>query len=182
MRIGVISDVHDHLHHLQPALSFLSGETEVLICCGDLCSPFVMDELHKYAGPVHIVFGNNDADLFRITRKASGRVQVYGEFLEIELGGLRIAANHFDNIALPVAKSQMYDLVCFGHIHRFSLNRYERTTALNPGALMGSAFGPNGWERVPATFAIFDTSNGKAELFRVDGSECRMHEFRTPTP
>jgi uncharacterized protein len=171
MRIGVISDTHDHLHNLQPALAYLAAETEVLLHCGDLCSPFVMDPLAKYPGPVHIVFGNNDADLFRITRKSSDRVQVHGELLQIELDGVRIAINHYDNIAQPLARSGMYDLVCFGHNHRFSLATCDGAIALNPGTLMGAAFGPGGWERVPPTFAIFDTGPRQARLFRVAENE-----------
>ncbi|HYI97386.1 MAG TPA: metallophosphoesterase family protein [Bryobacteraceae bacterium] len=172
MHIGVISDIHDHLHNLQPAIRALSSETELLICCGDLCSPFVIDELKKYPGPVHIVFGNNDADLFRITRKSDARVQVHGEFLELDLNGYRIAVNHFDNIAAPIAKSQLYDLVCFGHNHRYSVTKYGKTTALNPGALMGTAFTPTGWEPVPVTFAILDSQMAQASLYHVvDGGQ-----------
>jgi putative phosphoesterase len=177
MRLGIISDTHDHLHHLQPAIAFLSDVTDLLICCGDLCSPFVMDQLQKYPGPVHIVFGNNDADLFRITRKSSDRVQVHGELLELNLEGCRIGVNHYDNIAAGLARSGLYDLVCYGHNHRFRIERHERTTALNPGALMGAAFGPGGWERVPPTFATFDTATAEAKLFRVAGDQCLPHAF-----
>jgi putative phosphoesterase len=168
MRIGILSDVHDHLHNLQPAIRWLSGKSDLLICCGDLCSPFIMDELKKYSGPAHIVFGNNDADLYRITRKSDSRVQAQGEFLELNLNGFRVAVNHFDNIAAPIARSGLYDLVCFGHNHRFSLAHYGRTIALNPGTLMGWAFGPSGPDRVPPTFAVFDTQAKQPELFQLE--------------
>jgi uncharacterized protein len=177
MRLGVISDIHDHLHNLQPAIRVLSEHTESLICCGDLCSPFVMDELRKYPGQVHIVFGNNDADLFRITRKSDSRVQIYGEFLELDVDGCRVAVNHFDSIAVPIARSGLYDLVCYGHNHRFSLARHGRTIALNPGTLMGSAFGSGGWERVPVTFSVFDTNTKEAALFEVAEDRCFSIEF-----
>lgn len=177
MLIGVISDIHDHLHNLQPAISFLGSQTKLLICCGDLCSPFVVDELKKYPAAVHIVFGNNDADLFRITRKSDDRVQVHGEFLELSLDGIRVAVNHFDNIAAPIARSELYDLVCFGHNHRYSLARYGKTTALNPGALMGSAFGPAGWEKTRPTFATFDTATSDARLFEIDSDRCKPISF-----
>lgn len=172
MRLGILSDIHDHLHNLQPAISFLSRETQMLICCGDLCSPFVVDELKKYPGPVHIVFGNNDADLFRITRKCDGRVQAHGEFLELDLDGFRVAVNHYDNIATPIARSELYDLVCFGHNHRYSVTHYGHTVALNPGAIMGTAFTATGPEHVAATFAIFDRDARQATLLRVSGEQC----------
>jgi putative phosphoesterase len=177
MRLGIISDIHDHLHHLEPAIAFLNDTTELLICCGDLCSPFVIDQLHKYRGPVHIVFGNNDADLFRITRKSNERVQVHGELLELNLDGFRVGVNHYDNIALGLARSGLYDLVCYGHNHRFRQERHGSAVALNPGAIMGAAFGPGGWEQIEPTFATFDTASAVANLFRIAGPECLPHTF-----
>jgi uncharacterized protein len=156
MRLGILSDI-----------DYLSASADLLLCCGDLCSPFVMDELRKFSGPVHIIFGNNDADLFRITRKSDQRLQVHGEFLELELDGRKIAANHFDYIARPIAQSDAYDLVCFGHNHRISLQRFKRTVAVNPGPIMGAAFSPGGWENVASTFAICDLRAMEIRGFRV---------------
>lgn len=167
MRLGIISDIHDNLWNLAPAITFLKGHADVLLCCGDLCSPFVVDELKKFHGPVHVVFGNNDADLFRITRKSDARVQVHGELLETELGGQRVAMQHYDNIAKGLGASGLYDLVCFGHNHRISLARSGNTVMINPGPVMGAAFGPGGWESVAATFAIFETDLSSATFFEV---------------
>ena len=168
MRIGILSDVHDHLANLAAAIEHLNASApEALICCGDLCSPFVVDELKKFRGAVHIVFGNNDADLFRITRKCDARVQAHGEFAELQLGGASIAVQHFDNIARPIAKSGEYDLVCFGHNHRISIAREGRTLAVNPGPIMGVAFGSAGWERVAPTFLVYDTAEKAVEAWRL---------------
>lgn len=167
MRLGIVSDIHDNLWNLKPAIEWLNTHAGILLCCGDLCSPFVIDELRKFTGAVHIVFGNNDADLFRITRKCDARVQVHGELFEAELGGRRVAMNHFDFLARPMAQSGLYDLVCFGHNHRISLERFGRALALNPGPLMGAAFGPEGWESVDATFAVYDTATGEARSYRI---------------
>lgn len=168
MRVGIISDIHDSLEPLGAAIRFLSREAPgALLCCGDLCSPFVVDELAKYEGPVHIVFGNNDADLFRITRKCTERVQAHGEFFDMTLGGSRVAMNHFDSIARPIAQSGLYDLVCFGHNHRISVERYGSTLAVNPGPIMGVALTPGGWEKVASTFMIFDTDQRFVQAYRV---------------
>ncbi len=180
MRIGILSDIHDHLANLAAAVGFLNEQrTEALICCGDLCSPFVVDELKKFTGPVHIVFGNNDADLFRITRKCDQRVQAHGEFLEIELGSRRIAVNHFDNIAKPLAHSGLYDLVCFGHNHRISIARIGETLAVNPGPIMGVALTAGGWERVAPTFAIYQSSGATIETWQIAGNN-EVQPFQFP--
>jgi hypothetical protein len=181
MRIGILSDIHDHLANLEAALRFLNGlGAEVLICCGDLCSPFVVDELKKFRGPIHIVFGNNDADLFRITRKCDSRVQAHGELLEIEFDGRKIAVNHFDNIARPIAHSGLFDLVCFGHNHRISLARVGTTLTLNPGPVMGVAFTPGGWEQVPPSFATYDTAEDAASAWQITATG-EVEPFQFPT-
>ena len=83
------------------------------------------------------------------------------------MDGRKIAANHFDYIARPIARSGEYDLVCFVHNHRISLERYGRTTAINPGPVMGAAFGPDGWQEVAPTFAICDTGSMDLRGFAV---------------
>jgi uncharacterized protein len=177
MQLGILSDIHDHLHHLEPAIGFLNEQTDVLLCCGDLCSPFVIDQLQKYRNAVHIVFGNNDADLFRITRKSNDRVQVHGELLEVQLDGCRVGMNHYDNIAAGLSRSGLYDLVCYGHNHRFRFEQHGGTAALNPGAIMGAAFGPGGWEPIAPTFATFDTKTAEAKLFRIENGKCLPETF-----
>ena len=54
---------------------------------------------------IYIVFGNNDADLFRITSNAREFPQVLprGEYFEETFDGRRVAVNHFDNIARALA-------------------------------------------------------------------------------
>ena len=72
MKIAVLSDVHDHVWNLQAALASLD-DTEALLYCGDLCSPFVVGLLAEgfQNRPIEIVFGNNDGDLFRIAQNAA---------------------------------------------------------------------------------------------------------------
>lgn len=160
MRIAILSDIHDNLWNLAAALeSIRARDCEALICCGDLCSPFVVDRLRTFPGPVHIVFGNNDADLYRITRKCDSRVQAHGEIAELELGGRKIGVNHFDGIARSMAHSGLYDVVCYGHNHRFAVSQINGTLAINPGPIMGAAgFSADGWEDVPGTFVVYDTA------------------------
>jgi putative phosphoesterase len=178
MRVAVLSDIHDNLWNLAAAIDYVSA-AEVLICCGDLCSPFVMDQLARFPGQVHIVFGNNDADLFRITRKSSDRVRVYGEFFETVLDGRKVAVNHFDYIARPIAASGLYDMVCYGHNHEFSVARVGRTLAINPGPIMGARFPGGKWEDVAATFVMVDTESLSVEAFEVgEGRVVKAQEFR----
>ena len=164
MRIAILSDIHDNLWNLAAALESVE-DTDALICCGDLCSPFVVDVLRRFTKEIHIVFGNNDADLYRITAKAAKLPQfhLYGEFLERDFGGKHFAVNHFDYIAKPLAASGQYDVVCFGHNHQHEIRRDGKCLLINPGSIMGAQFSSGKWEDVPPTFAIYDSSADSAE-------------------
>jgi putative phosphoesterase len=170
MRIAIISDIHDNVWNLAAALDGVR-DADVLICCGDLCSPFVVDQLARgFPRPIHIVFGNNDGDLYRITDKAIryGHVKVHGEFFQEELDGKRIAVNHYNNIAAAIAPSGQYDVVCYGHNHLYKVEPVGKALTINPGALMGAKFEPDGTRvDIPPTFVVYDTSSGVAQGYQV---------------
>lgn len=176
MRIGILSDIHDHIRELDSALGSMRG-VEALIFCGDLCSPFIVGELcgvGVVSGPIHIVFGNNDGDLFRITQNAGKKpdqVKLHGELADIELGGLRFAVNHYPNIAQSLAASGNYDVVCYGHNHAHAVDRIvaggRDVILINPGTLMGARFDRGKREVVPSTFAILDTDADRVERYEI---------------
>ena len=61
MRIGIISDTHDHRKRTAAAVSLLIAEgAEALIHCGDLTGPEIVHECGMLPG--YYVFGNNDFD------------------------------------------------------------------------------------------------------------------------
>jgi putative phosphoesterase len=163
MKIAILSDIHDNLPALRQALKQV-GElgAEVLICCGDLCSPFVAKELGLgFTGPIHVVFGNNDGDRWRIGLNATKYPQLtfHGEFVELELSGRTLAVQHFDNIGRALAKGAAFDVVCFGHNHQFEISRVGEALVINPGEIYGGLTGAS-------TFVMYDTTAHAAE--RVD--------------
>ncbi len=164
MKLAILSDIHDHLANLRLALVH-AQEAEALLCCGDLCSPFIIKELGERftRGEIHVVFGNNDADLFRITAKAAeyGHLHLHGEFAELELGGQRFALNHFDNLGRALAQGGRYDIVCFGHNHRYEVSQVGPTLLINPGEIMGELTGQ-------ATFVLYDTETREAARIELD--------------
>lgn len=169
MRIAILSDIHDNLWNLAAAIQYVQ-DADALICCGDLCSPFVIEELAKFPKNVHIVFGNNDADLYRITLKAAAnpRIHLYGELFQTVLDGKRFAANHFDYIAKPLAKSGAYDVVCFGHNHIFEIAHEKECLLINPGPIMGAGFSTGRWKDTSPTFVVYDTKTNTPDAFAID--------------
>ena len=167
MRIAILSDIHDNVWKLAAALDAVRETTDAMLCCGDLCSPFIVHQIGRgYGGPVHIVFGNNDGDLYRITAVAAKypQVRLHGELFTGEFDGKKFAMNHYDRIGRPLAASGLYDVVCFGHNHTYEIARSGKTLAINPGAIMGAAFHADGTRRdVPSTYVVYDTASGEAE-------------------
>jgi len=170
MRIAILSDIHDNVWKLAAALDAVRT-ADALICCGDLCSPFVIHQLGRgFTRPTHIVFGNNDGDLFRIANnaRAYGHMRLYAEWFHGEFEGRRFAVNHYDNIACAVTGSGQFDVVCYGHNHIYNVTRSGRTLAINPGPIMGAAFAADGSRTdVPSTFVVYDTVADEAQGFEI---------------
>lgn len=140
MKIGVLSDSHDNIWKLEAAIPHLRA-TDVVIHCGDLCAPFMVKRLGEGLSgiPIHIVWGNNDGDPWRIARVAAAypNIQLHGEVARMEIDGVRIGVNHYPEIARDLARSGSYDLVCFGHDHTAYEGMEGSCLLLNPGELMG---------------------------------------------
>jgi putative phosphoesterase len=175
MRIGILSDSHDHVWNLRAALRALRERADVLIHCGDLCSPFIVPILVKeFPGPAHAVFGNNDGDRYRLQRQAAktDRVRIHGEAFFEELDGKRFAVQHFDDLAGPLAECGRYDVVCFGHNHRTEVRRVGSTWLINPGTILG--YQPVGREDVDPTFVVYDTSQDRPQTWRIRDGEVSL--------
>ena len=172
MRIGILSDIHDNVWRLGRALDHLGRNADALLVCGDLCSPFVINQIGRgFGGPVHVVFGNNDGDLYRITANARAypQIRLHGELYKGELGGRRIAMNHYPEIARGLARSGEYELVCFGHNHRHEIAEIDGILLVNPGPVMGAAIEVDGsWRDVPATFVLYDSDTGRTKTESIE--------------
>ncbi|MFO7697239.1 MAG: metallophosphoesterase [Anaerolineae bacterium] len=158
MQVGILSDIHDNIWALETALGKLSG-CDVLLCLGDICSPFTMIAIGEgFPGPIHVVWGNNDGDRLHVAHSVARleRVTFHGEFGELELDGRQVAITHWPEIGKSLARGGKYDLVCHGHNHRRRLDEIGGTLLLNPGEVMGRL-----GER---SVAIYDTATGTAEL------------------
>ena len=161
MRVAVLSDIHDNIWRLEDVLRRVK-DAEALIFCGDFCAPFTLEQIASgFDGPVHVVWGNNDGDKWLLTKNANaaGSVTLHGELAEIELGGKRIAVNHYPQIARQLARSGDYNAVFYGHDHMASAENVEGILLVNPGEVMGR-FGKT-------TFALYHTESGSGEILEV---------------
>lgn len=163
MRIGVTSDIHDNIWNLETALSQIEARgAQTLLFLGDFCAPFTLKQLAEgFDGPIHAIFGNNDGDEFLLSQVASGfdHVTLHGQFAELELGGSKIALNHYPEISRRLAESAAYDAVFSGHNHTRQLEMVGNSLWANPGEIMGR-FGEPSW-------GIYDTTTKAFEHVRI---------------
>lgn len=177
MRIAIVSDIHDHVDNLARVLPHLA-DCGALLCLGDLCSPFVVPLLAEgFPGPIHLVFGNNDGDLHRITRQAAAfpQVSLHGEFAVLELAGRRLALTHFPAVARALDPGA-FDLIAYGHDHAFALPPPpEGTGALrvNPGTLMG--YRPLERRATAVSWIVYHPGPHSANGWRLQGDEAVPH-------
>lgn len=158
MTVGVCSDIHDNLDNLALALAHLRKRAEVVLCAGDLCAPFSLAALAEgFAGPIHVVFGNNDGDQYLITRVAANHdhVTVHGHLAQIELAGRKIAIHHYPDVAERLAQSGQYDAVFSGHDHLKYQHQLGACLWANPGEIMGRYGEPS--------VGFYDTETGGFE-------------------
>ena len=156
-----MSDIHDNIWELEKALA-KCDLADAMCFCGDFCATFTLKQLAEYSDkPLHAVFGNNDGDRFLLTQIAAHfpHFQLYGEFAKFEQGGLKIAVNHYPEIALEIASNCKHDVVFYGHDHKHYIGKIGETDLINPGEIMGR-FGKS-------TFVIYDTQKRSCKTITV---------------
>ncbi len=176
LRIGLLADIHDHVHALERALPWLGEHTDVLLVLGDLVAPFVMKQLGaNYPKRIHVVFGNNDGDLHRLCATAANypHVRIHGELFRNVLGNRTVIAQHYPSIA-DVVDPNAADLVAYGHDHRARRSQRAGAWFVNPGALMG--YDPVIDTDVPASWAVYDGASHTVGFWRLEGDAVEAWE------
>jgi hypothetical protein len=140
MKIGLLSDTHNTLTHLQAALAIFHAEAITTIFhCGDLTSPETAASLGGFR-VIHVT-GNGDYASGEIRRilldlnPLSSSGPLYTGLID----GVSIAAAHGHQPLQPeeLASSGRFQYVFCGHTHRRRNELVGSTTILNPGALGG---------------------------------------------
>lgn len=139
MKVGLISDSHDHVPHIKRAVEiFQQEQVELVLHAGDYCSPFTIPLFEGL--PLKGIFGNNDGDHYLLMKKFRAiNAELAGYFLEIEAGGAEIAVYHGTDAPITAALQECgrYDVVVSGHTHEQVQKKVGNTLALNPGSAHG---------------------------------------------
>ncbi|MBY8983287.1 MAG: metallophosphoesterase [Candidatus Lokiarchaeota archaeon] len=168
MKIGVISDTHDHMENITKAVKiFNERNIDVLIHCGDYVSAFtfrVFDDLNpNIKNNFYGVYGNNDGDKLFLHQILGQICHLVGMELISEFDGIRVYATHMPNKETvdSIAKSGNFEIILFGHTHSSVIEKYDNgVLVVNPGECCGYLSGK-------ATIAIIDTHIIDAEIIEI---------------
>ena len=123
MKIGVISDTHNHL---DPRIPELFTGVEHILHAGDIGLPWIILQLEQIA-PVTAVLGNNDDGLD------------YRETEIVTLAGRKILVHHIvtpgapgENLRRKIT-SAVPDIIVFGHTHQPFAGQHGDIFYFNPG-------------------------------------------------
>lgn len=144
MKIGIMSDSHDHLSYIQRAIHvFIENKVDKIVHCGDMVAPFIkraMGELdHAKNIEVIGIYGNNDGERAGMRKILKGVMEIKGDFYQTEWDGLKVAVYHgTENPLLEgLIHSRKYHLVLCGHTHQLRTELINDTLVINPGETCG---------------------------------------------
>ena len=141
-KIGILSDTHGLLR--PEVIQALQG-SDAILHGGDINRQEILDRLAQIA-PVYVVRGNNDKEW----------AEHLPLFLDFELCGMHIFMTHKKK-DLPGDLSN-YDLIVYGHSHRYEEKREGSTQLINPGSC-----GPRRFNQA-ITLAVMEVEDPGAEL------------------
>ena len=164
MKIAIISDTHNDLYAIDQLLKALRTEkVQSIIHCGDMTRSATAESFKDFV--IHHVWGNGDLDTLGLQfaiqecQPGSTTTPTYSTILENQ----RIIAlhGHNHNLLNTFIESGSYEYVLHGHTHRQRLEKFGKTTVINPGALGGGFRSTN-------SFVILDLKSGDASFRKTD--------------
>lgn len=145
MRIGVVSDTHNHLPNVARIVALLNAAgVERVIHTGDITQAATLEVLARLDAPLLGVYGNNDAGERPALAAAALRlgVQLADPPFEVTLAERRIVVVH-DPRLLDAELGGRHDVALHGHTHRHALEREAGRIVFNPGECAGHVAGLN---------------------------------------
>ncbi|MFT5701212.1 MAG: putative phosphoesterase [Desulforhopalus sp.] len=168
--LAILSDTHDQIANLRAAIDYCNEvKVDVVAHCGDLISPFMLKQLARFKGDVHLIYGNNIGDQ-RLIGDRCGRefpnINHHGILGKFKIDNYTIAMVHYPDQAQELASEAIYDIVCCGHSHVPRVQQFEHTLLINPGQLLG--------ENDQAGFVIVDLTAGTTQ--RIGVGKCMFDQ------
>jgi putative phosphoesterase len=144
VRIGVVSDTHDHLPNVARIVAlFHEARVERVVHTGDITQPKTLAAFSALEVPLVAVYGNNDRGQPGLEDAARRHgIDLCEPPLELAWGGRRILVVH-DPLDLDRHLADHHDLALHGHDHQHVAERRGETLVFNPGECAGHMTGYN---------------------------------------
>ena len=163
MKLGILSDTHNHLGNLKRALDMLrAAHIKTIIHCGDISTP----QTAVYMAGFHVIYtyGNTDMGMPAIRQQLQllNPDNVADFNFSGVLDGVPVAAthSHLPGIVQELVQSQQYAYVFHGHTHRRRDEMVGKTRIINPGALGGT-------RHEHRSICIVDLSTGSVQFEKI---------------
>ena len=144
MRIGVVSDTHNHLRNVVRIVElFNASGVERVIHTGDITQAKTLEVFARLEAPLVGVYGNNDLE--RPSLAAAAERCDFGLVdgpLELRWANRSILVVH-DPLDIAPAQRSEHSVVLHGHDHRYVLERVNGCLVFNPGECAGHMAGHN---------------------------------------
>lgn len=175
MRIGILSDTHDHLENIDRAFAlFGDRRVEMIVHLGDWVAPYTVSHVVTHAArlgvPLKGVLGNNDGELFGVfgvfgSAAVQGGAELRQHTFVLDVDDRKVILYHGTDTQATDAliRCGAYDAVFTGHTHVPDVRTVGRTLAVNPGTLSGFSASRGGQLR-EAEVAIYSSDANAAEI------------------
>jgi len=144
MRIGIVSDTHNHLRNVTRIVElFAAAGVERVVHTGDITQAKTLEPFAALDAPLHGVYGNNDLERDAL-ESAARRLSLHlvDPPLRLEWAERRIVVVHDPRDLTPERLSGC-DVALHGHDHRLTIERRRGALVMNPGECAGHVPGLN---------------------------------------
>ncbi|MFB6099876.1 MAG: metallophosphoesterase [Candidatus Nanohalobium sp.] len=163
MKLGIISDTHDHFDKAEEAADFFEEKkVDKVIHCGDMICPATA-ELFDRGFDFYAVRGNNDGE-WGLKSKVETFGNFYNNIAELKFDGSEIAVYHGteEEMVDAMVESGEYDYVFRGHTHEKKVREVDGTVEINPGGVRLP------WQEERIHTVILDLESGEFEFHRLE--------------
>ena len=163
MKIGIISDTHDHHVNVLKAIEvFNEHKVKYVLHAGDMVSPFTANAFSAVKDAKFIaVFGNCDGEkvMLKETIESFGG-EIHPQSYEGQIDGKKIFMSHITATLNALAQSGNFDLIIYGHTHNQMTSKVGKTLIINPGETTD-------WVTGTSTIVILETEDMNAEVIEL---------------
>lgn len=163
MKIGIISDTHDHHKNVLRSMDiFNERQVAYVLHAGDIVSPFTAKSFANLSNAKFIaVFGNNEGEKLLLTSVINGfGGEIHEYCYKGEIDGKKIFMTHTHHSLKEIIESHMYDMVIYGHTHKQDIRQEGKTLVINPGEATD-------WITGSASVVILETEDMSYEVISI---------------